>query len=54
MKKYIGNCILLLGLIAAAGANDVGQGYFTASALIGIGTTLNLRTSIHAFADEKK
>ena len=40
MRKYKRACVLLLGLIAAAGAIEVGYGYFTASALIGIGTTL--------------
>ena len=40
MKKYKGVCVLLLGLIAAAGAIDTGYGGFTSSAMTGIGITL--------------
>lgn len=40
MKKYKGACVLLLGLIAAAGAIETGYGWFTSSAIISIGITL--------------
>ena len=54
MKMYKRACVLLLGLIAAAGAIETGYGWFTSSALIGIGMTLLIFAKWKEYLNEKK